>query len=676
MTTVFWRKDDPDDFQVKDVNVPGVFPQPSSKIDSYTVTTAVKPWLRPRRKEQESQPPTSTHKHSKVQGAPLEAREPSSSRSESGIPAKSKVSASLKDLSSEDKKRVANLIKELARAGEERKLAVNALHQERSIFQGKEESLKRQQERLIAERDELREKILEYQFLINQYSKQLQHEKEGLQVEERYATKGKMVSSVKNRVISKDSLITSEGNIKPPLPMREENEKIQTYYTVKKSTDSRHCREIDKIDQSSQNANGCMEEHPRANDFVSIGAAEKDALRRSMDGKTVDSRTTLDPTGLKDGESQTYVTSPAKDMLLQTSKVPGISNISKDSSNELEIQKTLVEQQNRLFEQQKVIQQQLEHLQALQNKYTQEFSQIVTYSEGLKQVLTAEKSTFENSNQHHKVAEELASDDVSESKLGGNDHSEEMIFHDKNISDDDERRIATDDKDTPYNKHDSREQPHQQSTIVADSVLHTKKQEITLDSHVNKSIEQIPGYLLHANNNHLKQNSTSVITPDKSLLRHSSRENTHNSGIYTLENSVILHATSHQKRHGTSLPHSLHHGHSRKQSPSPVPLSTKSYNHTYSETLRSATRRKETITDTERKQHSLLQSLEDLDSELLGGDDNENLFIPESYTGFARNILEGKFRNEQIFASTDYSDNESEPDDNELIADMFFLKRS
>ena len=677
MTTVFWQKDDPDDFQVKDVNCPGVFPQPSSKIDSYTVTTAVKPWLRPRRREPESQPLSSKHKHSKVQGTLLQARKPSSSRNESGIAAKGKVSASLKDLSSEDKKRVANLIKELAKAGEERKLAVNALHQERSVFQGKEESLKQQQERLIAERDELREKILEYQFLINQYSKQIQHEKEELPVEERCSiSKGNMVSSVKNRVVSKDSLISSEGNIKPPLPMREEDEKIQTYYNVKRSKDSGYCRETGTVDQSSKSGNGCIEEHPRANDVVSSGAAEKETQIMRMDGKTVDPPITFDPTGLKENESQTCFTSPARDALLQTSKMPDISHISKDNPSDLGIQKTLVEQQTRLLEQQKVIQQQVEHLQMLQNKYTQEFSQIVTYSEGLKQVLNAEKSTVESSNQQHKVDMGLASNDVSESKLGGNDHSEEITFHDKHISNDNERRMGADDKDIPCNMQDSREQSLQHSTIVVDNAQHSEKQRIGFDSHVNKSIEQIPGYLMHANDNHLKQKSTLVIVPDKSLLRHSSREDTHYSDNHTIDNSIILHATSHQDRFSTSLSHSPHHGHSRKQSPSPVPLSTISYNHTYGETLRSATRRKETMTDTERKQHSLLQSLEDLDSELSGGDDHENLFIPESYTGFARNILEGKFRNEQIFASTDYSDNESEPDDNELIADMFFLKRS
>ena len=78
--------------------------------------------------------------------------------------------------------------------------------------------------------------------------------------------------------------------------------------------------------------------------------------------------------------------------------------------------------------------------------------------------------------------------------------------------------------------------------------------------------------------------------------------------------------------------------------------------------------------NTENKQHSLLKSLEDIENELSYED--EDFLNPGSYAGFARSILEGKVKNEQIFASTDYSDNESEPEDNELIADMFFLKRS
>ena len=673
MTTVYWRKDDPDEFQVKDVNIPGVFPQPSLKINSSSVTTSVKPWLRPRRSGLVSQPTSSKCKHSTAaqnqglsidndnQMISLQAKRKSVIGEKSQVTPKSKISASLKDLSIEDKKRVTNLIKELAKAGEERKLAVNALHEERTIFQGKEESLKRQQEKLISERDELREKILEYQLLINQYGKQIQHDREGLEAEERHAVYQKNQNTLVNQ---REVPGNEPGNLKPPLSMREVDEKIQTYYSIATSKDCRSCREIPVREKAE-----CKEE--RSEIFVSSEARDRNTHKKAGDNSTISSDLA---TELDQSEKESYT---------ETNEKSDIHHISMTQSNEKDeskVQRTLLEQQNKLLEQQKMIQEQLENLQMLQQKYAQEFSQIVTYSEDLKQALSVDKRVVDSTKQPDEMYSKLVNTEILRENLKDDVSNDQQKVEIKSNFNDRYKKVGAQSIESPpYIKHDTKDHSKQQGIFVTESEQHSKeqsKQETpTLDSYLNKSIEQIPGYLMHASEIPLQQKSTLVT---------SSEDRVHNPRLYHSTDSMPLNMAAHQlkpsRKHSShqensqegfplSLQHSLFPG-SRNNS------SSKISTHDNILTSEQSLRRKKNARykNTENKQHSLLHSLEDIENELSYED--EDFINPGSYTGFARSILEGKFKNEQIFASTDYSDNESEPEDNGLIADMFFLKRS
>lgn len=60
--------------------------------------------------------------------------------------------ASLKDLGPEDKKRVANLVKELAKVGEEREIALTQLTQERIAFEERLQILQEEYDSNIKEK--------------------------------------------------------------------------------------------------------------------------------------------------------------------------------------------------------------------------------------------------------------------------------------------------------------------------------------------------------------------------------------------------------------------------------------------------------------------------------------------------------------------------------------------
>ena len=59
----------------------------------------------------------------------------------------------LRDLSAEDKRRVANLVRELARVGEERELALTQLKEERSAFEERLEILQQEYDAVIHEKE-------------------------------------------------------------------------------------------------------------------------------------------------------------------------------------------------------------------------------------------------------------------------------------------------------------------------------------------------------------------------------------------------------------------------------------------------------------------------------------------------------------------------------------------
>ncbi|XP_025787226.1 protein hinderin isoform X3 [Puma concolor] len=85
-------------------------------------------------------------------------------------------SASLKDLCLEDKRRIANLIKELARVSEEKEVTEERLRAEQESFEKKIRQLEEQNELIIKEREEYRE----CQELLSLYQKYLSEQQEKL----------------------------------------------------------------------------------------------------------------------------------------------------------------------------------------------------------------------------------------------------------------------------------------------------------------------------------------------------------------------------------------------------------------------------------------------------------------------------------------------------------------
>ncbi|XP_066102552.1 protein hinderin isoform X2 [Saccopteryx bilineata] len=89
-------------------------------------------------------------------------------------------SASLKDLCIEDKRRIANLIKELARVSEEKEVTEERLKAEQESFEKKIKQLEEQNELIIKEREALQLQYRECQELLSLYQKYLSEQQEKL----------------------------------------------------------------------------------------------------------------------------------------------------------------------------------------------------------------------------------------------------------------------------------------------------------------------------------------------------------------------------------------------------------------------------------------------------------------------------------------------------------------
>nr|XP_042119614.1 protein hinderin isoform X2 [Peromyscus maniculatus bairdii] len=89
-------------------------------------------------------------------------------------------SASLKDLCLEDKRRIANLIKELARISEEKEVTEERLKSEQESFEKKIRQLEEQNELIIREREALQLQYRECQELLSLYQKYLSEQQEKL----------------------------------------------------------------------------------------------------------------------------------------------------------------------------------------------------------------------------------------------------------------------------------------------------------------------------------------------------------------------------------------------------------------------------------------------------------------------------------------------------------------
>ncbi|XP_063952799.1 uncharacterized protein LOC129257524 isoform X2 [Lytechinus pictus] len=87
-----------------------------------------------------------------------------------------KEQPSLKDLKPEDKKRIANLIKELAKIGEEKEVAKEQLEVERKENEMKTRNLQAQIQAILCERENIQQQYLECQKLLSSYQSKVSQE--------------------------------------------------------------------------------------------------------------------------------------------------------------------------------------------------------------------------------------------------------------------------------------------------------------------------------------------------------------------------------------------------------------------------------------------------------------------------------------------------------------------
>ncbi|XP_067280298.1 protein hinderin [Pseudorasbora parva] len=94
--------------------------------------------------------------------------------------AQAKSKPSLKDLCPEDKRRIANLIQELARVSEEKEESVQKLRDEQETFEKKIQELEQQNQCIVHERESLQQQYRECQELLGLYQQYLSQQQEKL----------------------------------------------------------------------------------------------------------------------------------------------------------------------------------------------------------------------------------------------------------------------------------------------------------------------------------------------------------------------------------------------------------------------------------------------------------------------------------------------------------------
>ena len=404
--TIFWRKDDPNESIVKEVNVPGDFPNPSRKLNRKAVHVESKPWLQkaevgsqqPRKnvrppgqtRPKLTQDPTDFGKSGPKKEINLQDKE--SFRHED----RKIMSASLKDLSNEDKKRITNLIKELAKAGEEKKVAIGALHKERVDFEDKESQLRSNQEKVIMERDQLRETLLEYQFLINQYSKQLQDEKDaqinGFPLKKHSQKESTPLVSPQHRrdpsvkeVQSPMSAgkLESMDNLRPNMKMYNEPQtsaNIPTYYAVSNtdtgSSQQMHAESKETVTKIYSGAGIDFPDDINGGSRNSIGRQHKNDI--SNINLEIQNDMPIKSSSYQQQENDNYAnknyidnTVGKKDDFVQNSSNKETLRMQSEGQN------ALIQQQKKLLEQQIEIQQQIKNLQIIQRSSTTELLRVL-----------------------------------------------------------------------------------------------------------------------------------------------------------------------------------------------------------------------------------------------------------------------------------------------------------
>ena len=171
---IYWEEFPENVDQFKNVLNPSKFQEPSKVLNSTEVMVQPKPWLKRDVKSGGVKPRTpinvfdnkKTDVNKSFQKEPV--TEKSFQKETTGNLKNSQRLIRIKDLNPEDKQKIANLIRELAKFGNEKELAVKELSHVKENFNNLQRQLQTEKEMAVKEYDVLKQKLLEYEILVEE----------------------------------------------------------------------------------------------------------------------------------------------------------------------------------------------------------------------------------------------------------------------------------------------------------------------------------------------------------------------------------------------------------------------------------------------------------------------------------------------------------------------------
>lgn len=170
---IYWEEFPENVDQFKNVLNPSKFQEPSKVLNSTEVMVQPKPWLKkdvnssgvkPRTQNVYDDKKTAINKS--FQKEPVINK--SFQKEAAANPKNPRQLVSIKDLNPEDKQKIANLIRELAKFGNEKELAVKELSHVKENFNNLQRRLQSEKEMAVKEYDVLKQKLLEYEILVEE----------------------------------------------------------------------------------------------------------------------------------------------------------------------------------------------------------------------------------------------------------------------------------------------------------------------------------------------------------------------------------------------------------------------------------------------------------------------------------------------------------------------------
>lgn len=160
---IYWKEIPENRSQLKDILLHGEYQQPAKVLNSTEVTAEAKPWLLKKvtKLDQKKTMHYTDKEHLKLKAKPKYHHTVDKAT-------KNPVEVTLKDLRQEDKQKVANLIRELAKSGNEKEQALQTLKSIKTNYGVKIKQLQEEKEHAIKKHDSVKEKLLEYEILIEQ----------------------------------------------------------------------------------------------------------------------------------------------------------------------------------------------------------------------------------------------------------------------------------------------------------------------------------------------------------------------------------------------------------------------------------------------------------------------------------------------------------------------------